>query len=83
MSVRVLQLGNYLHQCQKLHIINDCCFVLCRKPRLNQQLVAQQVAQTITPPPPKPRREDSKERKLHNLSVNLDGKISKKKIRNM
>lgn len=52
-----------------------------RKPRLNPQLVAQQVAQTITPPPPKPRREDSKERKLHNLASNPDGK--KKKIRNM
>ncbi|OXA45689.1 RING1 and YY1-binding protein [Folsomia candida] len=55
-----------------------------RKPRLNPQLVAQQVAQTIPPPPPKPRREDSKERKLHNLSViHPDGKVSKKKIRNI
>jgi len=55
-----------------------------RKPRLNPQLVAQQVAQQLTTAPPKPKREGSKERKSHNSSTsNFDERKRKKKIRNI
>ncbi|CAG7787000.1 unnamed protein product [Allacma fusca] len=56
-----------------------------RKPRLNPQLVAQQVAQQLTASTnPKPKREGSKERKSQNSSSgNFEEKRNKKKIRNI
>jgi len=60
-----------------------------RKPRLNPQLVAQQVAQqhltAITvPKPPVQRREGSKEPKApHSTLTNSEEKVPKKKVRNI
>lgn len=61
----------------------SCLFAYYRKPRLNPQLVAQQVAQQLTTTTPKPRREGSKERKSSHLIGSQEEKPAKKKVRNM
>lgn len=67
-----------------LHGITNFLFDCTRKPRLNPQLVAQQVAQQLTASNPKPKSDGSKERKSQiNSTGNSEEKVKKKKIRNM